>query len=377
MKTIEVIGSQGISQIHVGESLKNVGNYLQDGRKCVIITDKNVKHYYEQDFPKGCPIITISTGEEIKTLETVEMIFRELISFGADRSTFILGIGGGIVSDITGFVASIYMRGVDFGFVSTTLLSQVDASVGGKNGVNFDSYKNMVGVFCQPKFVICDSTLLKTLPQNEIFNGFAEIVKHALIADAPMLNYIENNIEKALALDIDVIAKLVEESVRLKASVVARDEKESGERKKLNFGHTLGHAIEKINPIGHGRAVSIGMVAAAEFSVERGLLSDSELKRIIQVLENLNLPVGFSHFKNSEDPFKTSVDIKRQANNSDGCLKDQNYCLEDILNAMTRDKKKENDQISFVFLNGIGNAVVEKITFEELKSLMTNRQDCS
>lgn len=377
MKTIEVLGSQGISKIHVGESLKNVGNYLQDGRKCVIITDKNVKHYYEQDFPKGCPIITISTGEEIKTLETVEMIFRELISFGADRSTFILGIGGGIVSDITGFAASIYMRGVDFGFVSTTLLSQVDASVGGKNGVNFDSYKNMVGVFCQPKFVICDNTLLKTLPQNEIFNGFAEIVKHALIADAPMLNYIENNIEKALTLDIDVIAKLVEESVRLKASVVARDEKESGERKKLNFGHTLGHAIEKINPIGHGRAVSIGMVAAASFSVKRGLLSDSELKRIIQVLENLNLPVGFTHFKNSEDPFKTSVDIKRQANNSDGCLKDQNYCLEDILNAMTRDKKKENDQISFVFLNGIGNAVVEKITFEELKSLMTNRQDCS
>ncbi|MBF0234970.1 MAG: 3-dehydroquinate synthase, partial [Desulfamplus sp.] len=266
MKTVEVRGSQGISEIHVGESIKNVVNYLPKGKKTVIITDENVKNYYEQDFPQGCPVITISTGEKIKTLATVEMIFRELIAFGADRSTFILGIGGGIVCDITGFAASIYMRGVEFGFVSTTLLSQVDASVGGKNGVNFDSYKNMVGVFCQPRFVVCDTSLLATLPPDEISNGFAEIVKHALIADAPMLDYIEANIDKALALDREVISKLVEDSVRLKASVVQKDEKEAGERKKLNFGHTLGHALEKLNSIGHGRAVSIGMVAAASFS---------------------------------------------------------------------------------------------------------------
>lgn len=343
MKTIEVQGSQGISAIHVGESLKNIGNYLPEGRRYVVITDKNVRLHYEEDFPKGVPVITISTGEEIKTLATVEMIFRELIALGADRHTFIIGIGGGIVCDITGFVASIYMRGVDFGFVSTTLLSQVDASVGGKNGVNFDSYKNMVGVFCQPRFVICDTSLLKTLPPDEISNGFAEIVKHALIADAPMLDYIEANIEKALALDSSVVAKLVEESVRLKARVVQMDEKEAGERKKLNFGHTLAHALEKLNPIGHGRAVSIGMVAAAKFSAEKRLLSDIECQRVIKVLESLHLPVAFDDF---------------------------NATINDILNAMAKDKKKDNDRISFVFLNGVGNAVVKSITFDELNRLI-------
>lgn len=343
MKTIEVQGSQGISAIHVGESLKNVGKYLPDGKKCVIITDSNVRHYYEKDFPAGSSLITISTGEGIKTLATVEMILRELIALGADRTSFILGIGGGIVCDITGFAASIYMRGVDFGFVSTTLLSQVDASVGGKNGVNLDSYKNMVGVFCQPKFVICDTSLLKTLPPDEISNGFAEIVKHALIADAAMLDYIEANISRALALDSEVISKLVKESVRLKASVVQQDEKEAGERKKLNFGHTLGHALEKIKPIGHGKAVSIGMVAAALFSEKKGLLARSEYQRIKQILQSLNLPVSFDDF---------------------------NANTNDILDAMTRDKKKDNDRIGFVFLNGTGDSIIQKITFEELSSML-------
>ncbi|MBF0211399.1 MAG: 3-dehydroquinate synthase [Desulfamplus sp.] len=349
MKTIKVNGSQGVSNIYVGESINNVCKYLPQGRQCVVITDSNVKRYYEQYFPSGSPVITISTGEEIKTLATVEIIIKELIELSADRSTFILGIGGGIVCDITGFVASIYMRGVDFAFVSTTLLSQVDASVGGKNGVNFDSYKNMVGLFCQPKFVICDPTLLKTLPNEEISNGFAEIVKHALIADAKMLNYIESNIDRALTLDSDVISNLVEESVRLKASVVERDEKEAGERKKLNFGHTLGHALEKLKPIGHGRAVSIGMAAAALFSLKKGLLNQSEVNRIKIALKSLHLPVDFKEFGDNT-----------------------NIIFDELLSAMSKDKKKDNDKISFVFLNGIGNAVVEKITFEELKSLLLN-----
>ncbi len=350
MKTVEVKASQGTSYIHVGESLKNVGKYLPKEKKCVIITDVKVQKYYGREFPKDSsmmeiPVITISTGEEIKTVATVEMIFRKLIALGADRSTFILGIGGGIVCDITGFAASIYMRGVEFGFVSTTLLSQVDASVGGKNGVNFDSYKNMVGVFCQPKFVICDTSLLKTLPSEEISNGFAEIVKHALIADASMLDYIESNIKRALDLDSAVIERLVEDSVKLKASVVQRDEKEAGERKKLNFGHTLAHALEKLKPIGHGKAVSIGMVAASSFSVKKGLLTEKEFQRVKKVLESLNLPVTFDNF---------------------------DAAIDQILNAMTKDKKKDNDKISFVFLNKIGDCTVLKISFEELRELFIN-----
>ncbi|SMC55047.1 3-dehydroquinate synthase [Desulfocicer vacuolatum DSM 3385] len=338
MKTIQVEGANGISRIHVGEHLKNVGQYLPR-KKVVIVTDHNVKAAWGQDFPPA-PVITIGMGETIKTLATVEKIYKELIALKADRSTFILGVGGGIVCDITGFVASTYMRGLAFGFVSTTLLSQVDASVGGKNGVNLDAYKNMVGVFCQPEFVICDTSLLKSLPREEISNGFGEIVKHALIADAVMLDYIEENCEKALALDSDVINRLVLDSVKLKAGVVQRDEREAGERKKLNFGHTLAHALEKITGMGHGRAVAVGMVAAARFSFKKGLLSQEECRRISRVLTRLDLPTSFS------------VDAG------------------EVLDAMTRDKKKEEDAIAFVFLNGIGNAVVEKINMETLGQLL-------
>jgi len=338
VKTIHVEGFNGISRIHVGEQLKNVEKYLPQG-KVIVITDHNVKAAWDRDFPQA-PVITIATGEGIKTLATVEKIYRELIDLGADRATFILGIGGGIVCDITGFVASTYMRGLRFGFVSTSLLSQVDASVGGKNGVNLDAYKNMVGVFCQPEFVICDTALLKTLPPEEVSNGFGEIVKHALIADAALLDYIEENCEKALALDQSIINHLVLDSVKLKAGVVQRDEREAGERKKLNFGHTLGHALEKITGMGHGRAVSVGMVAAAEFSRKKGLLTLEACQRISRILTRLGLPTTWS------------VDTK------------------EVLDAMARDKKKENDAINFVFLNGIGNAVVEKISMESLAELL-------
>ncbi|SLM29112.1 3-dehydroquinate synthase [Desulfamplus magnetovallimortis] len=338
MKTVEVQGAGGLSHIHVGEQLQNVKKYLPDVQ-CIIITDQVVRQYHGAMFPDA-PVITIGIGEGIKTLATVEKIFRELIELGADRSTFILGIGGGIVCDITGFVASTYMRGLRFGFVSTTLLSQVDASVGGKNGVNLDAYKNMVGVFCQPEFVICDPLMLPTLPPEEVSNGFAEIVKHGLIADAEMVAFIEDNVEKALSLDKDVISRLVLDSVRLKAGVVQRDEREAGERKKLNFGHTLGHALEKLTGMGHGKAVSIGMVAAAEFSRRRGYLDESDCNRIKSLLDALKLPV--SH---KESPEK-------------------------IMDAMFRDKKKQGNHISFVFLNGIGQSVVEKMSFEELEKLL-------
>ncbi len=341
MKTVEVQGAQGLSKIYVGERLNRVAQYLPEGSRCVIITDAQVKSLYGNAFP-DVPVITIGRGEAMKTLATVEEIYRKLISIGADRSTFILGIGGGIVCDITGFVASTYMRGLRFGFVSTTLLSQVDASVGGKNGVNFDAYKNMVGVFCQPEFVICDPIMLKSLPPDEISNGFAEIVKHGLIADAAMVNFIESNLEKALKLDETVISKLVEDSVRLKAGVVQRDEREAGERKKLNFGHTVGHALEKLTGMGHGRAVSIGMVAAADISRKRipeGLTS-GDCQRIASLLEGLNLPITY------------------------------NESRDQVLDAMVKDKKKHGNHIDYVLLDGIGSCVVEKLSFDELKGLI-------
>ncbi|MGD9278532.1 MAG: 3-dehydroquinate synthase family protein, partial [Desulfobacterales bacterium] len=236
MKTLEIHGSTGDSTIRVGETLQNLGKYIP-AANVVIITDVNVKRFYQNNFPSH-PVITIQTGEKIKNLDTVRSIYGKLVEFGVDRSTVIIGIGGGIVCDITGFVASTFLRGVKFGFVSSTLLSQVDASVGGKNGVNFQGYKNMVGVFNQPEFVICDLNLLNTLPQKEVLCGLAEIVKHAAIGNADLFKYLEEHYQKVLALDTGVIERLVYDSIVIKSAIVNKDEKEKGERRKLNFGHT-------------------------------------------------------------------------------------------------------------------------------------------
>jgi 3-dehydroquinate synthase len=175
MRYLEIKGSSRVSKIMVGESYKNVEKYLPS-TSVVIVADHNVYDLYHDDFPQY-KTIKIDAGERVKTLDTVSFIINELVEMEADRSLFLLGIGGGIICDITGFVASIYMRGVSFGFISTTLLSQVDASAGGKNGVNFKGYKNIIGVFNQPDFVICDPDMLKTLPDEEILNGCAEIIK--------------------------------------------------------------------------------------------------------------------------------------------------------------------------------------------------------
>jgi len=338
METFQVKAQQRLSSIYVGESLHNIQRYLPD-TQTVIITDENIYRIYKNDFP-SCPVITIGTGEGIKTLSTVKKIYKELIELSCDRSTFILGIGGGIVTDIAGFAASTFLRGLDFGFVSTSLLSQVDASVGGKNGVNFDAFKNMIGVFNQPRFVICDIDLLATLPKPEISNGLAEIVKHGLISDAGMFEFLEDNKQKALDLDHETIFNLVSDSVKIKSEVVQKDEKEAGERRKLNFGHTIGHAIEKIEKSGHGRAVSMGMVAAARFSRSKGMIQSADVARIKSLLGDLMLPI------------------------------DLNYRAQDIIQAASRDKKKQGDNIFFVFLEQIGKSKVEKIGFDEFNTFL-------
>ena len=344
MKTFQVNGQQRLSSIHVGESLSNINTYIPPGVTPIIITDENIHALYGKNFPPG-PVLTIGTGEKIKTLATVETLLRELIELSFDRGSFILGIGGGIVTDIVGFVASIFLRGVRFGFVSTSLLSQVDASVGGKNGVNLDSFKNMVGVFNQPEFVICDINLLQTLPKTEISNGLAEIVKHGLICDAPLLSFIEGNRQKALDLDRDTIFRLVADSVAIKSRVVQQDEKEAGERRKLNFGHTIGHAVERLNQktpdqTGHGRAVSLGMVAAAMFSQKKGMISENDVDQIIRLLKDLNLPVKLD------------------------------YKADQIIEAASRDKKKQGSNLYFVFLEALGKARVEKISYAEMNDFI-------
>jgi len=338
METMTINANSGPSRILIGERLENLQRYIPV-TKPIIITDVNVGKLYPLD-SMAAEVITIGTGEEIKTLDTVQEIYAQLLSSRVDRSSFIVGMGGGIVCDIAGFVASTFLRGVRFGFVATTLLAQVDASVGGKNGVNFKGYKNMVGLFHQPEFVICDPELLKTLPPKEISCGLAEIVKHGAIADADLFAYLEQHAQDILALDSQAIEKLVQASVRIKSSIVNRDETEKGERRLLNFGHTFGHAIEKVTGVAHGEAVSMGMLIASALSVKRGLLSAEEDQRLRVVLKNLKLP--------------TRLETQPQ----------------NILDAIAKDKKREGDRIHFVLLNGIGNARVDQITLKELKDTL-------
>lgn len=338
MKDLEVQANTGNSRILIGESLGNLGAYIPPGR-AVIVTDTNVSDLYRKQFPP-CEVIEIETGESIKNLDTVRTIYGRLVEMEVDRTCFIAGIGGGIVCDIAGFAASTFLRGLDFGFVSTTLLSQVDASVGGKNGVNFEGYKNMVGVFNQPQFVLCDLELLKTLPRREILCGLGEVVKHALLGNAPLFSYLEQHHEQAVALDHDVIEKLVYDSVVLKSDIVGRDEKEKGERRKLNFGHTFGHALEIQTDFNHGEAVSAGMMIASFVSASKGYLSMDAVERIGKLLGNLQLP--------------TSPPVGPEG----------------ILEALRKDKKRKGDNIHFVLLREIGRALVEEISLNALEDLL-------
>lgn len=341
MQEIIVQGQSGRSRILIGEILANLERYLPEGR-AIIITDENVRRIYGDRFPKA-EIITIGSGETHKTMATLAQIYDRLIALEADRTAFIVGIGGGIVGDVTGFAASTYMRGVRFGFVASTLLAQVDATVGGKNGVNFKGYKNMVGVFNQPDFVIIDIGLLKTLPSEEIACGLAEIVKHACIADAAYFDDIEGHCDAIAALDDAVMMRLVQRSVEIKAAVVNQDEREAGERRKLNFGHTLGHAFEKTLGISHGAAVSAGMVLAAELSMHRGLLAEEDYTRIKRLLAKLDLP--------------TEIEFDRDA----------------VFNALKKDKKRQRAEMHFVLLQGLGRAVVQTLAIEEIGQWIMGR----
>jgi 3-dehydroquinate synthase len=302
----------------------------------VVISDKNVcRHHGDKLLPYR--VIEIEPGEEHKTLKTVNAIYERLCTIEADRSTMIVGVGGGIVCDVAGFAASTYMRGLPFGFVPTTLLAQVDASVGGKNGVNIQGFKNLAGTFTQPGFVLCDLSFLRTLPYHELKNGIAEVIKSALISDRTLFEYIESNRLAILSLNKSAFERIINDCLAIKTGIVSRDEKESGERRKLNLGHTIGHAIEKVGGLRHGEAVGIGIGIAAELSEIRGTLSREDVLRIKTLLASFGLPTELNGDK------------------------------EAVMDAVRKDKKRQGEGIHFVFLNGIGNAVVETIGLAELE----------
>jgi 3-dehydroquinate synthase len=245
------------SEILIGAKWELVSELLQEN-DVAIVTDHNVQRIYGDKFP-DFPVLTIRAGEASKKIEIIEFLAERLIEASIDRGGFLLAIGGGVVCDITGFLASIYMRGIRCAYVSTTLLSQVDASTGGKNGVNLGSTKNVLGCFKQPEFVICDQVMLQTLPEDEYSSGLAELIKTAIIGNEKLFEIIENNQSGILRRDPDLLSMLISMAVSFKASVVSEDEKESGLRRILNFGHTYGHAIEMYKSFKHGYAVASGM----------------------------------------------------------------------------------------------------------------------
>ncbi len=277
--------------------------------------------------------VILPDGEQYKTLQVLNTIYDALLSSRFDRSCTLLALGGGVVGDMAGFAAASYQRGVDFVQVPTTLLSQVDSSVGGKTGVNHPLGKNMIGAFHQPRCVVADTETLNTLPDRELSAGLAEVIKYGVINDLPFFEWLEENIDRLLARDSEALIYAIERSCRDKAVIVAADEKEAGQRALLNLGHTFGHAIESGMGYGvwlHGEAIAAGIAMAADMSVRMGWLDVQQQKRIRSLLQKAHLPV---------DP-PSQISGKR------------------FLELMSVDKKVLNGELRLVLLRGIGKAEV-------------------
>ncbi len=343
MREIKINLENRLSTVYAGGSIDDLSAYA-DLSRSIIVTDVNVHRLYGGRF-RNIPSIVIGTGEGIKTMATVEQIMREFISLGADRGTFIIGIGGGIVTDIAGFAASVFMRGLNFGFVSTTLLAQVDASVGGKNGVNIDGLKNMAGVFCQPGFVICDHDMLSTLTEEEYRNGMAEMIKTACLDNSGLFDYVWNNREKLRNREASAVEEAVYRCAAFKAAVVTEDERETGLRRILNLGHTGGHALEKVHGIPHGHAVAAGIGFSLFLSERFGLIDSAAAGRIISMLRYFGLPAGMHETASAEDS---------------GAL----------ASAAASDKKREGGSVRFVLLEDTGSPVMREIEISGLAEMI-------
>ncbi|MGB2042097.1 MAG: 3-dehydroquinate synthase [Porticoccaceae bacterium] len=326
--------------IHIGSgqmATANIAQYVQ-GQKALIVTNSSIAPLYLQRLQDQLPGLQIDTvvlqdGERFKNLETLNEIFTGLIQSQHDRKTTLIALGGGVVGDMTGFAAACYQRGVPFIQVPTTLLAQVDSSVGGKTAVNHSLGKNMIGAFYQPRAVIIDTDTLSTLPDREFRAGMAEVIKYGLISDAEFFAWLEDNAEALLARDHSALAHAIRRSCINKAQVVSADETEQGVRAILNLGHTFGHAIETFQQYRdwlHGEAVAAGMVMAAQLSVLAGSISRAELQRTKDLISSCGLPV--------QPPANMSAD--------------------DFLNLMLRDKKVLDGQLRLVLLEGIGRATV-------------------
>lgn len=316
-------------------------------RSILVVTDSNVDPLCSDKIEAGAAKFIFPAGEKHKTIETVTDICRKAIKAGLDRKSLILALGGGVCGDMAGFAAAIYMRGIEFIQIPTTLLAMVDSSVGGKTGVDLPEGKNLVGAFWQPKLVLIDPETLKTLPMEEIRNGLAEVVKYGMIYDWEFFQLLENNIEALNNLDMDFYTDMIKRCCEIKAEVVAQDEREGGLRAILNYGHTFGHAVELLSnfEIAHGAAVSIGMAVAAELGVMTGRISKDYAERQNALLKKLGLPI---RIPSSFDPEK-------------------------IYGAMLHDKKTVGSKVKLILPDGDGAvSIVDDIDLDLIIQAIRN-----
>ena len=328
---------------NLSAELKSLG-YQADQKIC-IVSDTNVAKLYmekvaailKEDFP-SVSCYEFLAGEASKNTDTVNGVYEFLIQNHFDRHDLMIALGGGVVGDLTGFTAATYLRGIDFIQVPTSLLSQVDSSIGGKTGVDFMQYKNMVGAFYQPKLVYMNLNVLKTLPREQLISGFGEILKHGLIKNNAYFLWMKEHENEILDLEYDALEEMVYQSCLIKRDVVERDPKEKGERALLNFGHTIGHAVEKLSDFGlsHGVCVGLGMAAASYISYRQGNLTKEQLSFIEETLKHFGLQIRTS----GQNP-------------------------EDVLKTTKLDKKMVGNQIKFILLKTPGDAYIEKKLTDE------------
>lgn len=331
----DIVFSKDFSQITDELKKLNIEN-----RKLCIVTESNVGPLYAEElseiikpFCRKVIINQFEAGEKNKNVNTVNKIYDTLIKNKFDRNDLLLALGGGVTGDITGFVAATYLRGIDFVQIPTTLLAQVDSSIGGKTGVDFEAYKNMVGAFYMPKLVYMNLSALNSLPKREYLSGMGEVIKHGLIKDKEYFNWLNENKDKIIDRDYTTLKEMLFVSCNIKGRVVENDPKEKGERALLNFGHTVGHAVEKLKDFSllHGECVAIGMNAACFLSMKKGFISKKEYEKAVETIKMFELPVNTSGIEPRE-----------------------------VTEATLNDKKMDSGIIKFILLMDIGNAIISR-----------------
>ena len=321
----------------LGKKIAQKLRSLKLGKKYLIITDTKVKKLYGNSLLRylkknsiKADILSFTPGEKNKIMQTIESLAERMVEKGFDRKDAIIALGGGVVGDIAGLLSAIYMRGIPYVQVPTTLLAMVDSSIGGKTGVDLKNGKNLLGTFTQPKAVFVDPLYLKSLPSKQIKNGLAEIIKYGVIKDKNLFNFIERNLKKILGLDKKALEKIIFDSIKIKVQIVEKDEKEGNLRMILNYGHSFGHVLEKMSgyKLLHGFAISIGMVIINKIAVEKKILNPKDAERIKKLLKNAGLPV---------------VTIKNISNQD-----------------LHGDKKKTGNSINIILPKRIGSAIIYK-----------------